>query len=158
MQRVRNQAARHQLDEVMALVQEQLADIAAVQKKQAQLTTSAAVADGMVEVAANGHGHVVKTVIDESYLDEHELDELADHITKAAQAAAREAAQRMAEMTAPISKWRMAFPSLSETVEGAPDLRDLAPPGRDPISAAGPRQGADGDDGADETPFPTVRR
>jgi DNA-binding protein YbaB len=155
---VSNDALRHQMTEMLALVQEQLADVAAVQKKQAQLTASAAAADGLVEVTVNAHGHVVKTVIDESYLDEYEFEELADHVTEAAQAATREAGRRVSAMLAPIDERRKAFPSLSEIVEGAPDLRDLMPPGLDPFSVAGPRRDAGRDEGGEETVFPTVRR
>jgi DNA-binding protein YbaB len=146
------------MTEVLALVQEQLADIAAVQKKQAELTASAAAADGMVEVTVNAQGHVLKTVIDESYLDDYEFEELAEHITEAAQAAAREAGRRVSAMFVPIDQRRKALPSLSEIVEGAPDLRDLMPPGLDPFSAAGPRRDAGGNEGGEETAFPTVRR
>jgi DNA-binding protein YbaB len=152
-----NDALRHEMTEVLALVQEQLADIAAVQKQQAELTETAAAADGMVEVTVNAAGHVVKTVIDEAYLDEHEFDELADHITEAAQAAARDASRRAIEMFAPINERRKRFPSLSEFVDGAPDLRDLAPPWPQPAAVA-PRQNHDGDDGREESAFPTVRR
>lgn len=147
---------RHQFTEVMALVEEQLADIAAIQKKQAELTANGAAADGLVEVTVNAQGHLISTVIDESYLDDYELDELGDHITAAAQAAAREAGRQVAEMMAPITERRNAFPGLSEIVDGAPDLRDLRPPGLDPF-AAGPKQDPD-DDGRDESAFPTVRR
>lgn len=153
-----NDAARHQMAELSALVQEQLADIAAMQKKQAQLKASASAADGLVEVTVNAHGHVVETVIDESYLDEFEFEELADHVTEAAQAAAREAGRRVSAMLVPINERRKAFPSLSEIVEGAPDLRDLVPPGLDPYSAVEPRRAAGRDEGGEETAFPTVRR
>lgn len=152
-----NDARRHQLTEVMALVQDQLADIAAAQKKQAELTESATVADGLVEVTVNAHGQLMKTVIDESYLDEHEFDELGDHITEAAQAAVREATRRVAEMLAPISERRKGLPSLSQVMEGAPDLRDLAPPWLDPFAVA-QRSRTPDDDGSDDTTFPTVRR
>jgi DNA-binding protein YbaB len=145
------------MTEMLALVQEQLADIAAVQKRQARLTASGSAADGLVEVTVNAHGHVVETVIDESYLEEYEFEELADHVTEAAQAAARTAARRISEMMGPIDERRKALPSLSEIVEGAPDLRDLMPPGLDPLSTAGPRD-AGRDDGGEETVFPTVRR
>ena len=80
-----------------------MADIAAMQQKQAALTASAAVADGLVEVTVNAQGRLLKTAIDESYLDEHEFDELADHITEAARRAADDAAQRVSEMIVPIS-------------------------------------------------------
>jgi len=59
---------------------------------------------------------------------------------------------------APISERRQALPSLSEIVEGAPDLRDLTPPWLDPFGVARPRRNPDDSDGGDETTFPTVRR
>ncbi|WP_260993721.1 YbaB/EbfC family nucleoid-associated protein [Mycobacterium deserti] len=144
------------MTEVLALVQEQMADIAAVQRKQAELTASAAVADGMVEVTVSAHGHVIATEIDESYLDEYELQELGDHITAAAQQAARTVADRAAEMMAPIADRRRFLPGLSEIVEGAPDLRDLAPQALDPF-AKSETNPHDEDDTA-ESAFPTVRR
>jgi DNA-binding protein YbaB len=152
-----NEARRHQMTEVLALVQEQMADIAALQKKQAELTASAEAADGMVEVTVNAHGHLVKTVIDESYLDEYEFEELPDHITEAAQAAARKAARRVAELMAPITERRQGLPSLSQIIEGAPDLRDFTPPWLDPFGATRPRQDPEGSDGRDEATFPTVK-
>jgi len=155
---VSNDAARHQMTEFSALVQEQLADIAALQKRQAQLRASASAADGLVEVTVDAQGHVVETVIDETYLDDYEFEELADHVTEAAQAAAREAGRRVAAMLVPINERRKAFPSLSEIVDGAPDLRDLIPPGLDPFSAVAPQRNAGRDEGGEETAFPTVRR
>src|SRR3954463_12839511 len=113
------------MTEVLALVQEQMADIAAMQQKQAEITAKAAVADGMVEVTVNARGHLIDTVIDESYLDEHEFSELAEHVTAAAQAAVQDAARRVTELMVPISERRKQFPSLSEFIDGAPDLRDL---------------------------------
>ena len=146
------------MTEVLALAQEQLADIAAVQKKQAALTVGATAADGLVQVTVNAHGQLVKTVIDESYLDDYEFEELADHITEAAQAAARTATRRVSEMMGAIDERRKAFPSLAELVQGAPDLRDLTPPGFEPFSVEGRRRDAGRDQGGEETAFPTVRR
>lgn len=152
-----NDALRHEMTEVLALVQEQMADIAAMQKKQAAVTATAAVADGMVEVTVNAQGHLVKTVIDESYLDEYEFEELSDHITEAAQEAARDAVRQVAEMMVPISERRKRFPSLSEFVEGAPDLRDLVPEWPQPAASMSRGKRHD-DDGMQDSAFPTVRR
>lgn len=148
---------RHQVTEVMALVQEQLSDIAAAQQRQAELTVNGAAADGTVEVTVNAAGQLIKTVIDESYLDDFEFDELSGHITEAAQAAARTVANRVADLMAPIADRRRRFPALSELVDGAPDLRDLVPSAADPYGLPQPRPDPD-DDGNDESAFPTVRR
>lgn len=120
-----NDAARHELAEVLALAQEQMADLAVMQKKRAALTAEAAVADGTVEVTVNAQGIVTRTVIDESYLDEFEFADLGGYITAAAQAAAQEVGRRSAEMLTPLNERRKKFPSLSGIVDGAPDLREM---------------------------------
>ncbi|NKZ11820.1 YbaB/EbfC family nucleoid-associated protein [Mycolicibacterium septicum DSM 44393] len=151
-----NDALRHQMTEVLALVQEQMADIAAVQREQAQLTASSKAADGLVEVTVDARGHVVETVIDETYLDEYELEELGGHVTEAAQSAAQLVAQRSAALMMPIEERRRMMPSLSDVVDSAPDLRDLtrAVYGNDDAVRAGEPE----DDDRDESAFPTVRR
>lgn len=120
-----NDAARHELAEVLALAQEQMADLAVMQKKRAALTAEAAVADGTVEVTVNAQGVVTRTVIDESYLDEFDFADLGGYITAAAQAAAQEVGRRSAEMLTPLNERRKKFPSLSGIVDGAPDLREM---------------------------------
>jgi DNA-binding protein YbaB len=153
-----NDSARHELTEVLALVQQQLDDIAVMRKKQAELRANGTAADGAVEVTVDASGHVVNTVIDESYLDDHEFEELAGFITEAAQAAAAEARRRVAEMMAPISERRQRLPSLSQIVEGAPDLRDLMPAVLDPAAVAQARPYGEDEQGWDETGFPTVKK
>lgn len=135
-----------------------MADIAAIQRKQAELTASAAAADGLVEVTVNAHGHLIGTSIDEEYLDEFEFEELADHITEAAQTAIRTVAERVAEMMAPITERRQALPPLSDIVEGAPDLRDLTPPAVESLVVAARRSDPGDHDSTDDPAFPTVRR
>lgn len=151
-----NDALRHQMTEVLALVSEQMADIAAVQREQAQLTASAEEADGLVEVTVDARGHVIKTVIDESYLDEYELEELGGHVTAAAQAAAQLVAQRSAALMMPIEERRRMMPALSDIADGAPDLRDLTRSVFGIDDAAGRAGEPEGDD-QDESTFPTVR-
>jgi DNA-binding protein YbaB len=146
------------MTDVLAEVQEQMAGLAEVQRKQASLTASSTAADGMVEVSVNAHGHLTQTVIDEGYLDEFEFEELSGHITEAAQCAIRKAASQTAEMMAPILERRRALPGLSEVIDGAPDLRDFMPPVFESPVAAPPATDRDGDDGTDESAFPTVRR
>jgi DNA-binding protein YbaB len=160
-----NEAARDRVDDVLSGLRDQLVDIAAVRKKQAALKVDAQAADGTVEVTVNAWGQLVKTVIDKSFLDDHDFDELGDYITEAAQAAAREAGQRVAQMMAPINERRSNFPSLSDIVEGIPDPGELMPPGLDGSGPARPpRENSSGafadgryDDGEEEGGFPTVR-
>jgi DNA-binding protein YbaB len=164
-----NDEARHRLSDVLGLLQNQVADIAAMREKQAALEVTGHAADGTVEATVNARGQLVKTVIDKSFLDDHDFEDLGDYITEAAQAAAKDAAQRVAEMLAPINERHRKFPSLAEVVEGMPDPRDLMPPGLDTFVPAPSRRdgssvsSADGRyDNApaheDEADFPTVRR
>ncbi|WP_166906862.1 YbaB/EbfC family nucleoid-associated protein [Mycobacterium sp. DL440] len=151
-----NDALRHQMTEVLALVSEQMADIAAVQREQEQLTARAEAADGLVEVTVDARGHVIETVIDESYLEEYELEELGGHVTAAAQSAAHIVAQRAAALMMPISERRKMLPSLSDIVDGAPDLRDLTDAVFGHEDAAAQAHAPERDD-RDESAFPTVR-
>jgi DNA-binding YbaB/EbfC family protein len=153
-----NDALRHEMTDVLALVREQMAEIAAMQKKQAELTATGEAADGMVEVTVNAQGQLLKTVIDESYLEEYEFEQLADHVTEAAQAAVRDVTHSMSEMMVPIGERRKRFPSLSEFIEGAPDLRELVPDWSQPVASTSLRNQHGDDDGIQDSAFPTVRR
>lgn len=150
-----NDELRHRLAEVLGLAQEQMAEIAAVRTKQAALTATGAAADGLVEVTVNAHGQLLNTVIDENYLNEYEFDELADHVTEAAQAAASEVTRLASDMMVPISERRGRFPSLSDFVDGAPDLRDLS----NPLPPLASQPGTSHEEqGKQDNVFPTVRR
>ncbi|WKG03110.1 YbaB/EbfC family nucleoid-associated protein [Mycolicibacterium sp. HK-90] len=123
-----NDGARHDLIEALALVQEQLADLAVVEQARAELSATGTRADGTVTMTVNADGVVVEAVVSETYLDAHELADLGGHITAAAQDAARDVARKLAELLAPLAQRRERMPSLSDVVEGAPDIRDLLLP------------------------------
>lgn len=143
-----NDAARHELIDALALVQEQFADLAVVEEERAGLSATATRADGTVTVTVDSDGVVIHTAVGESYLDEHDLADLGGHITAAAQDAARGVEQQVAELLAPLAERRELVPSLSDIVEGAPDVRDL-------LSAAVPAPHGDGEEEPDD--YPTVR-
>lgn len=87
-----------------------------VQKKRAALTVDARAAEGAVEVTVDARGQLVSIVIDKSYLDDHDFDELGGHIIEATRRAAGEAEQRVAEMLAPINERDKSFPAFSDIV------------------------------------------
>jgi DNA-binding protein YbaB len=122
---VSNDAARHELAEALALVQEHLAELAIVEKKRAALSATVAAADRTVVVTVDARGVVSKVDVDESYLDDYELADLGEFVTAAAQEAADEVGRRSAELLVPLTERRARFPSLSDVVDGAPDIRDL---------------------------------
>ncbi|MEW2479957.1 YbaB/EbfC family nucleoid-associated protein [Mycobacterium sp. NPDC051198] len=145
-----NDAARHELIDALALVQEQFADLAVVEEERATLSSSATSADGTVTVTVDCDGVVIDTAVSETYLDDHDLADLGRHITGAAQDAARDVALKSAELLAPLAERRERMPSLSDIVEGAPDIRDL-------LSTVAPQQARhfNGSDEPDD--YPTVR-
>lgn len=150
-----NDAARHELVEALALVQEHMADLAIVQTKRAGLSATAKAAGGTVVVTVNAQGVVSNTVVDESYLEDYELADIGGFITAASQAAARDVQRQSAELLAPLAERRERFPSLSDVVEGAPDIRDLV----SRFHPAGQAQPSASDGDHDEEPgnYPTVR-
>lgn len=161
-----NDAAREQAINVLAGLQSQMADIAAIQKKQAALRVDAQAAEGTVEVTVNARGQLVKVVIDKSYLDDHDFDELGGCILDAAQTAAQDAGQRVAEMLAPINERHKSLPTFADIVEGVSGPSGLTPPGLDGFMQAPAQKGSIGSsagDGYDDgneggTEFPIVRR
>lgn len=120
-----NDAARHELIDALALIQEQFADLAVVEEERAALSSSVTRADGTVTVTVNCDGVVIDTAVSETYLDDHDLADLGAHITAAARDAACDVEQKVADLLAPLAERRERFPSLSDIVEGAPDIRDL---------------------------------
>ena len=153
------------LGDALVRLQTQLGDIAAMQKQQAELKFNVQAADGTVEVTVDARGQLIKAVIDKSYLDDHDFDELGGYVTQAAQTAAQGVGQRVADLLAPLNERYGKLPKFSEIVEGLPDPADLFPPGLDAFAPG--RQRRDGDsvssagglygDGAGDGEFPTVK-
>lgn len=143
-----NDDARHELINALALVQEQFAELSAVEEARAALSATATRADGTVTVTVDADGVVTRTAVDEAYLDDHELSDLGWHITAAAQDAARDVEWKVAELLAPLAQRREEMPSLSDIVDGAPDIRHL-------LSPVVPARHHHGEEEPDE--YPTVR-
>jgi DNA-binding protein YbaB len=120
-----NDSARHELTEALALLEEHMNELATVARKRAALSATAIVAEGTVVVTVNAHGVVSNVAVDESYLDEHDLAELGDFVTAAAQGAAQDVERRATRLFAPLAERRARFPSLADIVDGAPDIREL---------------------------------
>ncbi|MEV0672984.1 YbaB/EbfC family nucleoid-associated protein [Mycobacterium sp. NPDC050441] len=143
-----NDAARHELIDALALVQEQMADLAAVETARAGLYSAASTAEGTVTVTVDAYGVVIETAVSESYFDDHDLADLGHHITAAAQNATRDVERKVAELLAPLAQRREEMPSLSDIIDGAPDIRDL-------LSTVVTVPHGDGEQEPDD--YPTVR-
>jgi DNA-binding protein YbaB len=119
---VTNDAQRHEAEHVLSLVQAQMEEIATLRTKQSELTGKGRAAGGMVEVTVNAQHVVITAVVDESYLDDHEFDDLGEVFTQAAQAASRDLHQKMAHLMAPIAHRRS---QLADVAADWPDMGGL---------------------------------
>lgn len=113
------------LERVMSLLEGQMRDFATVRQKQAALTGTGSAADGSVEVTVNAQQMVVKTVVDDSYLEDHELTELGDAITEAAQAASRDAQRKWSELLGPMNARRDEMRSMSAGSRDLPGYQQM---------------------------------
>jgi DNA-binding protein YbaB len=154
---VSNDSIRNDFGQVLALVQEQMRDLSNIQQQRSTMMAMATAADGMVEVTVNAQRTVVKTVVDESYLEDHEFAELGGHITSAAQAAVRQLDKRSEALLAPMNERRKAVSEISGNVIGLPGFREalaeVSAMGDSLQSEPKPTEN-DGDDGSS---FPTIR-
>jgi len=152
-----NESIRSEFGQVLALVQEQMRDLANVQQQRSTMVGKATAADGLVEVTVNAQRTVVETVVDESYLEEHEFAELGGHVTSAAQAAVRQLDRRAETLLAPMNKRRKAVSEISGNVIGLPGFREALAE----VSAMGdslrPQPGPAENQGDDGSSFPTIR-
>ena len=119
-----NESIRNEFGQVLALVQEQMRDLSNIQQQRSTMVARATAADGTVEVTVNAQRTVVETVVDESYLEDHEFTELGGHVTSAAQAAVRQLDKRSAAMLAPMNERRKAVSEISGNVIGLPGFRE----------------------------------
>jgi DNA-binding protein YbaB len=158
---VDNDALRHEVDDVLAGLHDQIRALSEMQQKQSALAAKASVAGRMVEVTVNAQRMVTKVEIDESYLDEFELADLGSHITDAVQAAGAEIERQVAALLAPLTERRQAVSALSG-LAGISDFQqllsglNLVSPLRAPDGSTTPsdRNG----DTDNESHYPTVRR
>ena len=88
--------------DIVASAEEHLTALKDVQRRRAELVGEATVADKMVTVHVNAQGVVIKTEIDEDFLDDYDLEDLAGFITEAAQRAAADVGRRGEELLAPL--------------------------------------------------------
>lgn len=152
-----NDSIRNEFGQVLALVQEQMRDLSNIQQQRSTLVAKATAADGTVEVTVNAQRTVVKTVVDESYLEDHDFGELGGHITSAAQAAVRQLDKRSEALLAPMNERRKAVSEISGNVIGLPGFREaLAEVSAMGDSVQSPPKPAE-NDGDDASSFPTIR-
>jgi len=117
-----NESLRHDLNEVMALVKDQMREFSAAQQARTTLSGCGVAADGLVEVTVDAQRMVTSTVVAETYLQDFEFADLAGHITDAAQAAVRDVERRAVELFAPMARHRQALSAISGRVLDAPEF------------------------------------
>jgi DNA-binding protein YbaB len=154
---VDNDSMRNEFGQVLALVQEQMRDLSDIQQKRSVMTATATAADGMVEVTLNAARTVVKTVVDEAYLDDHDLAELGSHVTNAAQAAARQMDQRSEALLAPMNERRKAVSDIAGNVIDLPGFREALAAVRAMGESPQSQPKSTDHSGDDGSSFPTIK-
>jgi DNA-binding protein YbaB len=156
-----NDAVRHDLSHVLALVEEQMRELSVIEQKRSAIVATATAADGMVEVTVDAQRLVSSIVIDESYLNDFDFADLGGHVTTAARKAGEEVEQRSAALLAPMTQRRAEISSVAGSGGGVPDLEVLLSGLRSAVPVDGSVQ-AGGGEGAGwaEGPssFPVVRK
>jgi DNA-binding protein YbaB len=150
---------RQELDHVLALVQEQMRDLAVMEEQRAEITATASTADGSVEVTVDAQRVVTSVVIDESYLEGFELAELGGFVVDAVRDAAQEVQRRSAALLTPLSERRESLAAFSDSSIVAPDLQELFAGMRSSLPGDVSRDGSAGADvGWDDGPSHTTVR
>jgi len=152
-----NDALRHELTEVSAMVQEQMRKITFMQEKRAALSATGTSADGMVEVTVDAQRMVTQTVIDENYLSEFEFEDLAPHVTLAARAAVERIGEEAAALMEPLSGPRDAISAMAG-IKAMPEFAEVLARARRAMSPHSPDSvRRDDPDFSEDSRFPTVR-
>jgi len=115
---------------------DQLRAIAEAQQQRVRLTATATSRDKLVTVTVNANGIVIETRF-ASGIERLSYDEIAATVTRTAQQAAADVAEKTAALIAPIARRRERLPKLSEVIEGMPDFETDIPL-EPPVSIAPP--------------------
>jgi DNA-binding protein YbaB len=149
-----NDTARHDFAEVLALVQDQMRDLAQLQEKRRLLTATAYAADNTVEVTVDAQRMVTKVVIDESYLEDFEFADLGEIIAGAAREAAEDVERQGAALLAPMTERRGEISALSGAIIDVPEFPEALANLTSMALPVGPSDVRPDD----ESTFPIVRR
>lgn len=71
-----NDSARHDVVNVLALVRDQMRDLAVLQQRRAGLTATATAADGTVKVTVDAQRVVTSVEVDDVYMEDFEFGDL----------------------------------------------------------------------------------
>jgi DNA-binding protein YbaB len=155
-----NDELRHDFDEVLSLVQDQMRDLTSMQRRRTALAAKATAGQGTVQVTVDAQRIVTEVVIADTYLEDYDFTDLADFIVVAAQAAAHEIDRQAAELLAPLTARRGEISAMSYLASGGPDVQKMmsALTSFVPENPTPPTDGDDDDNHDDDhTLYPTLR-
>ncbi|QIS08962.1 YbaB/EbfC family nucleoid-associated protein [Nocardia arthritidis] len=121
-----NAAAKAEVADLLETVQRHIRSLAGAHRQRTLLTATATAGDRRIRVTVNADGIPVQITFAEDVSD-LEYDEIAAATVEAAQAAATEVRTKAEKLYEPLQKAHARLPSLSEMVEGMPDLRKELP-------------------------------
>ncbi|RDI43611.1 YbaB/EbfC family nucleoid-associated protein [Nocardia mexicana] len=121
-----NETLKTDLADLLETVNDQIRSLEEAHRQRAQLTATASVYEGRVRVTVNADSVVVQTRFADD-IDDLTFSEIAEGVTAAAQAAAAEVTRRAEKLIEPMRRARSRLPTLSDLVEGLPDLQTKVP-------------------------------
>lgn len=114
---------------VLGGLQEQLRQVAEIERQRAELTVSAATPDARVTATVDANGHLIDLAFS-SDIGSMGYDEIAAAVVATTRRAVAESVRRSSELFEPLNEYRTRMPQLSELFEGMPDSEfRLVPPG-----------------------------
>ncbi|WP_433671988.1 YbaB/EbfC family DNA-binding protein [Nocardia sp. CA-136227] len=120
-----NEHARSDMAQLLDEMRRQVREVARIQGERAGITGRATVRK-RVTVATDANGMVIEVRFGSEIAD-LSYPEIADAFVRAASAAAADAARQVRELVARFQQQRSGL-SLSDLIDGAPDLRSVLPP------------------------------
>ncbi|MET7768689.1 YbaB/EbfC family nucleoid-associated protein [Nocardia sp. NPDC005366] len=116
-----NEREKADLHEIIEGVQAQFRHVARIQRERAEITGRATVRK-RVTVTVNADNKIIETKFGPD-IEDLTYSEIAKAVTEAAQLAAEEVGRKVGELMAPFQEQRARLPSLSDLIDGIPDMR-----------------------------------
>ena len=139
----RNAAMRNRVDTMIADLQRRTQDVSELQQAALAVQGEASSRDGAVRVRTNAAGVPLAIDLSSTAFQSTTPERLGAAVLEVAQAAARQARARSAEILAPVTA---DVPDLRDLVPGVPDLRVVVPEVPEPGAAVPPRTPPPADD------------
>ncbi|MEV0295908.1 YbaB/EbfC family nucleoid-associated protein [Nocardia sp. NPDC050710] len=124
-QLAQNAALRGEIDELLAVFEQQRRELADAQARLASATVTAWSSDSLIRVTSNSAGVPTEVHVEPEAFKRSTPEKLGRSITEATQAAARLASAEAQRAFGSVEQLGLDIPDLPDLVPGAPSIKDL---------------------------------